>query len=91
MKKRSVPLLHHRQTFFRQNRLFHITRFPASKLTSPYVRQASLLAGYEINNDQILIFPCAKLNARPVTQQAMQTEQMVEAASDACRIQNSRG
>lgn len=56
MEGKNVPLLHPRQTFFRQNRLFHITRFPASKLTSPYVRQASLLADYEINNDQILFF-----------------------------------
>ena len=56
MKKRSVPLLYHRQTLFRQNRFFHSPRFPASKLTSPYVRQASLLADYEINHDQMLIF-----------------------------------
>jgi len=55
-EKRSVPLFQPRQTFFRENRFFHITRFPASKLTSPYVRQASLLAGYEINHDQMLIF-----------------------------------
>ena len=41
-EKRSVPLFHPRQTFFRENRFFHITRFPASKLTFPYVRRTSL-------------------------------------------------
>lgn len=54
--ERSVPLLHSRQTSFRQNRPFHITRFPASKRTSPYVRQASVLADYKSNHDQMLIF-----------------------------------
>lgn len=54
--ERSVLFLHPRQTSFRQNRPFHITRFPASKRTSPYVRQASVLADYKSNHDQMLIF-----------------------------------
>ena len=66
-EKRSVPLFHPRQTFFRQNRFLHITRFPASKLTSPYVRQASLLVDYE-TFDQILIFSVRK--AERVTRHA---------------------
>lgn len=49
--ERSVLFLHPRQ-----NRPFHITRFPASKRTSPYVRQASVLADYKSNHDQMLIF-----------------------------------
>ena len=53
---RSVPFLHSRQTSFRQNRPFHITRFPASKRTSPSVRQTSVLADYKSNHDQMLIF-----------------------------------
>lgn len=54
--ERSVLFLHPRQTSFRQNFPFHITRFPASKRTSPYVRQASVLADYKSNHDQMLIF-----------------------------------
>lgn len=54
--ERSVLFLHPRQTSFRQNRPFHITRFPASKRTSPYVRHASVLADYKSNHDQMLIF-----------------------------------
>ena len=54
--ERSILFLHPRQTSFRQNCPFHITRFPASKRTSPYVRQASVLADYKSNHDQMLIF-----------------------------------
>lgn len=54
--ERSVLFLHPRQTSFRQNRPFPIARFPASERTSPYVRQANVLADYKSNHDQMLIF-----------------------------------
>ena len=54
--ERSVLFLHPRQTSFRQNFPFPIARFPASERTSPYVRQANVLADYKSNHDQMLIF-----------------------------------
>jgi hypothetical protein len=55
-EKRSALLLHPRQTFFRQNRFFDTLRLPPFNQTSPYIRHIRLLAGYEINHDQILVF-----------------------------------